>query len=353
MDLISYLEILKQQGKTPVFLAPMAGVTDAPFRDTVASFGATAVVSEMVSSEALVRNSKKTYRRLPGASLASIANDSYDGNNSNDPYPCPQNPLIISQIMGANPKNMAESAKINEGFGVDAIDINMGCPARKIVSNDSGSALMRDEALAIKIAESVVKAVNIPVTLKMRLGWDNDHINFLDLAKKFEESGIQMLTIHCRTRAQMYSGTANWSAISCLKDAIKIPYLCNGDICNLTDGSTALEQSRACGLMIGRAALGKPWILRAIMESLRNKTAHPQSSFVLPSPSERLAIIMRHFQATLDFYGEYHGLRVFRKHFCWYSAGMNGASEFREAINKIENVNQAVDYVQKFYGKQS
>lgn len=310
--------------KTPVFLAPMAGVTDAPFREIVMSFGATAVVSEMVSSEALIQNSQKTYRRL----------------HSNM-----KNVLKIVQIMGANPINMAESAKINEQLGADVIDINMGCPARKIVSNESGSALMRDENLAVEIAKTVVNAVKIPVTLKMRLGWDNEHINCFSLAKKFEDVGIQMLTIHCRTRNQMYSGIADWSAIAKMRETLKIPYLCNGDIKSIADAKKALELSRANGVMIGRGALGRPWLLKQVMEGLQEGAVYTE----MPSLQQQYEIIMRHFQATLDFYGEYHGLRVFRKHFCWYSSGLSGASGFRENINRVENVALAKEYVCKFY----
>ena len=310
--------------KTPVFLAPMAGVTDAPFREIVMSFGATAVVSEMVSSEALIRNSQKTYRRL----------------HSNM-----KNVLKIVQIMGANPINMAESAKINEQLGADIIDINMGCPARKIVSNESGSALMRDENLAVEIAKTVINAVKIPVTLKMRLGWDNEHINCFSLAKKFEDVGIQMLTIHCRTRNQMYSGIADWSAIAKMRETVKIPYLCNGDIKSIADAEKALELSRANGVMIGRGALGRPWLLKQVMEGLQEGAVHTET----PSLQQQYEIIMRHFQVTLDFYGEYHGLRVFRKHFCWYSSGLSGASGFRENINRVENVALAKEYVCKFY----
>ena len=307
-----------------MFLAPMAGVTDAPFREIVMSFGATAVVSEMVSSEALIRNSQKTYRRL----------------HSNM-----ENVLKIVQIMGANPINMAESAKINEQLGADIIDINMGCPARKIVSNESGSALMRDENLAVEIAKTVVNAVKIPVTLKMRLGWDNEHINCLSLAKKFEDVGIQMLTIHCRTRNQMYSGIADWSAIAKMRETVKIPYLCNGDIKSIADAEKALELSRANGVMIGRGALGRPWLLKQVMEGLQEGAVYTE----MPSLQQQYEIIMRHFQVTLDFYGEYHGLRVFRKHFCWYSSGLSGASGFRENINRVENVALAKEYVCKFY----
>lgn len=314
--------IFKNSGH-PVFLAPMAGITDAVFRDLICSFGATAVVSEMVSSEALVRNSQKTYKRLI---------------SKHDDI------IKIVQIVGSDPKNMAESAIINESLGVHCVDINMGCPAKKIVSNDSGSALMKNEDLAVAIAEAVVKAVKIPVTLKMRLGWDAENINFVSLAKKFEDAGIQMLTIHCRTRNQMYSGSADWSAIHQLKDVIKIPYLCNGDIKNANDAEKALQQSNANGVMIGRAALGKPWLLKQIMDFLTNASVSPD-----PSIEEQFKIVMRHFYDTLDFYGENHGIRVFRKHFCWYSAGLNGSSKFRETINKAEDMLFIKDYVEDFY----
>ncbi len=307
--------------KIPVFLAPMAGVTDAPFREMVSKFGATAVVSEMISSEALVRNSVKTYRRLTGGG-----------------------DIKIVQIMGSDPQRMAESAKINEDNGADIVDINMGCPAKKIVNNNSGSALLKDEKLAVKIAETVVDSVKIPVTLKMRLGWDNESKNFRSLAKQFEESGIRMLTVHCRTRSQMYSGTANWEEISDLKNIIKIPYLVNGDIKNCNYVKEALKQSHACGVMIGRAALGKPWLLNQILQKINH-------GIYVPSPSleKQYEIVMQHFRNTLDFYGTEHGLRIFRKHFCWYSNGMSGASSFREQINHLDNIESIEKVVRFFY----
>lgn len=311
--------------ETPVFLAPMAGITDAPFRQLVTSFGATAVVSEMVSSEALVRNSKKTFRRLAQKNRE-----------------C----LNIIQIVGYSPKNMAESAIINEDLGADVIDINMGCPARKITSNESGAALMKNEDLAVRIAEAVVKAVKIPVTLKMRLGWDSENINCFSLAKKFEDVGIQMLAIHCRTRNQMYSGNADWNAIHKLRDIIQIPYLCNGDIKSPEDAKTALKLSRANGVMIGRGALGKPWLIHQIMAFLNENK-------IIPSPTiqEQFKIVMKHFQDTLDFYGEIQGIRIFRKHFCWYSAGMSGASAFRQKVNQCEDLSFLKNYVEDFYTK--
>ena len=305
----------------PVFLAPMAGVTDAPFRRLVSKFGATAVVSEMVSSEALVRNSKKTYRRLTGGGDAKIV-----------------------QIMGSDPQRMAESAKINEDNGADIIDINMGCPAKKIVSNNSGSALLRDEKLAVSIAEAVVKSVKIPVTLKMRLGWDDKSKNFKSLAKQFESVGIRMLSIHCRTRAQMYSGVASWGEIFDLKDIIKIPYLVNGDIKNSDDAKHALVLSNAYGVMIGRAALGKPWLLNQILQKINYGRDIPS-----PTLEEQYLIVIGHFQDVLNFYGAEHGLRIFRKHFCWYSSGMSNSSLFREKINQMDDIKSIEELVKSFY----
>ena len=307
--------------KVPVFLAPMAGVTDTPFRRMVSQFGVTAVVSEMVSSEALVRNSEKTYRRLTG------------GGN-----------VKIVQIMGSDPQRMAESAKINENLGADIVDINMGCPVKKIVNNNSGSALLKDEKLAVKIAETVVNSVKIPVTLKMRLGWDAESKNFRSLAKQFEEVGIRMLSIHCRTRSQMYGGIADWSEISDLKEIIKIPYLANGDIKNCDDVRQALSQSKAHGVMIGRAALGKPWLLNQILQQLNHGKEVPT-----PPVEQQYQIVMKHFRDTLEFYGEEHGLRIFRKHFCWYSSGMSGASSFREKINHLDNIKAVENAVRIFY----
>ena len=315
------------ENEIPVFLAPMAGVTDLPFRELVRSFGASVVVSEMVSSEALVRNSYKTYRRLANSD---------------------QNSVNMVQIVGYDPERMAEAAKINENLGADVIDINMGCPARKITSNESGSALMKNEPLALKIVESVVNAVKIPVTVKMRLGWDYENLNFQTLAKNFENSGVQMVTIHCRTRNQMYSGRANWSAIYELKEILKIPYLCNGDIKTEQDARDALTQSKARGIMVGRGALGKPWLLRQLMNSLNGK-----ENFPTPSLEDQYKIVMDHFHNTLDFYGENHGICIFRKHFCWYTSGLAGSSRFREMINKATDISFITDYVGDFYANNS
>ncbi len=315
------MKLIKLFNETPVFLAPMAGVTDAPFRNTVLKFGATAVVSEMISSEALVRNNLKTRKRL--------TNDSE---------------VKIIQIVGADPNKMAESAKINQDCGADIIDINMGCPVKKIINSDAGSALMKNEKLAVSIAEAVVKAVKIPVTLKMRLGWDNEHKNYLHLAKLFEEVGIRMLAIHCRTRSQMYSGIANWSELAKLKEIIKIPYLCNGDIKTLDNTYQALNESKANGIMIGRGALGKPWILKQMLQYLSKQPISPS-----PNIEEQYKIVMEHFHETCEFYGLLYGIRIFRKHFCWYSSGLPGSATFREKINKMQNINEIKKLIKLFY----
>jgi tRNA-dihydrouridine synthase B len=311
--------------KVPVFLSPMAGITDAPFRRTVCSLGVSAVVTEMTSSEALVRNSEKTSRRLV---------------NGNDNF------LKIVQIMGANPRHMAESAIINEDLGADVIDVNFGCPVRKIVANGSGAALMKNESLALQIAESVVKSVKIPVTVKMRLGWDSEHINYLSLAKKLETAGISMLAIHCRSRSQMYGGKANWLALKELRNIIKIPYLCNGDIKSGENALFALEESGADGVSIGRGALGKPWLPKQVMELLHYGRVVPD-----PSLAEQYSIVLNHFQNTLNFYGDRHGILMFRKHFGWYSRGMRGSAIFRETINKAGNASFIKNYLEDFYAE--
>ena len=307
--------------RIPVFLAPMAGVTDAPFRELVSKFGVSATVSEMISSEALTRNSRKTYKRL------------VDSNNVN-----------IVQIMGSNPKLMSQSAKISEDNGADIVDINMGCPVKKIVNNNSGAALLKDERLAVAIAEMVVKSVKVPVTVKMRLGWDSSSKNFRNLAKQFESVGVRMISIHCRTRTQMYSGIANWKEICDLEEIIQIPYLVNGSICNYEDAQHALTLSQAQGIMIGRAALGHPWFLNQILKKINFQKEVPS-----PSLEDRYKIIMEHFQNTLSFYGVDHGIKIFRKQFCWYSSGMSGAANFRDKINQATDVHTIELLVNNFY----
>lgn len=310
----------------PVFLAPMAGVTDAPFRNEVLKFGASAVVSEMVSSEALVRNREKTFNRLKSFK---------------------KNPLNIIQILGDNPEKMAEAAKINQDLGAEVIDINMGCPVKKIVANNSGAALLKNLDLASKIVNKVVESINIPVTVKIRLGWDEASINFLELAKHLEDAGAKMLEIHARTRSQMYGGKANLELLSNLKKVIKIPYICNGDITTVEEAEKALFSSKAFGVMIGRAALGRPWFLDQVMYFLKTKKKKES-----PNLETQCNTVMEQFENTLDFYGVEAGIRMFRKHFCWYSNGLKNSSSFRERINSTTDLEYIKNLVKELYEKQ-
>lgn len=311
---------------SPVFLAPMAGVTDAPFRNEVLKFGASAVVSEMVSSEALVRNREKTFNRLKSFQ---------------------KNPLNIIQILGNNPEKMAEAAKINQDLGAEVIDINMGCPVKKIVANNSGAALLKNLDLASKIVNKVVESINIPVTVKIRLGWDEASINFLELAKHLEDAGAKMLEIHARTRSQMYGGKANLELLSNLKEVIKIPYICNGDITTVEEAEKALFSSKAFGVMIGRAALGRPWFLDQVMYFLKTKKKKES-----PNLETQCNTVMEQFENTLDFYGVEAGIRMFRKHFCWYSNGLKNSSSFRERINSTTDLEYIKNLVKELYEKQ-
>jgi tRNA-dihydrouridine synthase B len=240
-----YLGTTKLQSK--ILLAPMAGVTDQPFRRIIREFGNFLMFSEMIASNAVIRNVKKTFKMLKG---------------TEDEY-------TSIQIVGSDPKIMAEAAKLSVDLGARFIDINMGCPVKKIVKSEAGSALMKDEKLATKIIKSVVKAVEVPVSLKMRLGWNHEHKNAREIAKIAEDSGIQMITVHGRTRSQLYSGKADWKAIGEVKEVIKtIPIIANGDIASIDNARKCLYESGADGLMIGRGALGSPWILKQIQDNI-------------------------------------------------------------------------------------
>lgn len=291
----------------PVLLAPMAGVTDEPFRRLVKKHGAGLMFSEMIASQAMVRAVRRTLR------MASMR----DGDR-----------LVGVQLAGCEPRTMAEAAKLNEDLGAPLIDINFGCPAKKIVNNEAGSALMRDETRAAKILEAVVGAVKIPVTLKMRMGWDHEHLNAPRLAKIAEDCGIRMITVHGRTRSQFYGGVADWGFIRQVKEAVRVPIIANGDIVDVRDAARALEFSGADGVMIGRGSLGRPWFLRDVMDFL--------DKGILPFPvstETRRAAALEHFETMLAYYGEEAGLRIARKHMGWYSKGISRASEFRAAVN--------------------
>ena len=277
---------------SPVALAPLAGITDAPFRDLVSRFGAGFVVSEMVASHEIVNAGRDARARAElGFQSANTA----------------------VQLAGRDPKWMAEAARMVEDLGAAVIDINMGCPAKKVVGGLSGSALMRDLDHALRMIEAVTNAVNLPVTLKTRLGWDDDSLNAPELAQRAEGAGIARLVIHGRTRCQFYKGRADWAAIRAVKEAVSVPVFANGDICSAADARMALEASGAEGVMIGRGAQGRPWILQQIAHELWG-AEQPE----IPQGADFCDMVSEHYEAMLVFYGDLHGSRVARKHLGWY-----------------------------------
>ena len=292
----------------PVVLAPMSGVTDLPFRRLVRKLGAGLVVSEMVASHAVLREVRDEMHKLSG--------------NRAEEFP------MAVQIAGWDPAVMAETAKICVDQGAAIVDINMGCPAKKVVNKAAGSALMRDEPLATEIIGSVVNAVSAPVTLKMRLGWDDQSINAPALAVRAEELGVQMITVHGRTRCQMYRGSADWIAVRAVKDVVSVPVVVNGDVITLEDVDKALEQSRADAVMIGRGSQGRPWFLRQAADRLAGRPITPD-----PDAETLRQILMEHLDAMLSHYGAETGLKIARKHVGWYSQGLPNSAAFRQSVN--------------------
>lgn len=291
----------------PVFLAPLAGITDLPFRNLVSGFGAGLVVSEMVASQEMVQARPSARAR---------AELGFDAANT------------AVQIAGREAKWMAEAARLCAGNGAKIIDINMGCPARKVTNGYSGSALMRDPDHALHLIEAVVSAVDIPVTLKTRLGWDDDNLNAADIARRAEAAGVQMLTIHGRTRCQFYQGQANWQRIGAVVDAVSIPVVANGDITDATSAAKARLQSGAAGVMVGRGARGRPWLLAEIAG---------QGADCRPEGDALADMITRHYQAMIAFYGVDPGLKVARKHLGWYMDDLAPTPEARRAILTSRN----------------
>ncbi len=307
----------------PVILAPMTGVTDRPFRTLVKKFGAGLTVTEMIASEAMVRETRQSLQKA-----------AWD----------PSEEPVSMQLAGCDPRVMAEAAKLNEQRGAAIIDINMGCPVKKIVNGHAGSHLMRDLKLAAQLIESTVNAVQVPVTLKMRMGWCHDSLNAPELARIAEDLGVQMLTVHGRTRNQLYSGTADWAFVARVTAAVKIPVIVNGDICSPDDALDALQQSGASGVMVGRGAYGRPWLLQQVMAALGGKPVPAAPSLV----SQR-QIVLDHYNAMLDHYGPQNGVAIARKHLGWYTRGLHGSAEFRNKVNMVADPAVVVTMLKDFY----
>jgi tRNA-dihydrouridine synthase B len=248
------------------------------------------------------------------------------------------------QLAGCEPDVMAEAAKLNEDLGAKMIDINFGCPVKKVVGGNAGSALMKDEPLAAKILEATVKAVKIPVTLKMRMGWDSEHKNAPQLARIAEDIGIQLITIHGRTRAQMFNGTADWKFIEQVKQAVKIPVIANGDIKSVHDAKQALDDSKADGVMIGRGAYGKPWLINQVLHYLKSGDITSD-----PTHKQKLEIILEHYKDTIELYGEEAGMHIARKHIGWYTKGIPSSAEFRAGFNQVIKYEEGVARIEEFF----
>ena len=306
-------------------LAPMAGVTDRPFRQLCKQLGAGLAVSEMVSSNSLLWGSAKTRRRA-------------DHTGEVEPR--------TVQIAGADPKMMAEAARHNVDNGAQIIDINMGCPAKKVCNVMAGSALLQDETLVGRILEAVVAAVDVPVTLKIRTGWDKAHRNGVRIARIAEQAGIRSLAVHGRTRACAYKGEAEYDTIRAIKQAVSIPVIANGDITTPEKARFVLEYTGADAVMIGRAAQGRPWIFREIDHFLATGRHLPE-----PSVEEVRDILLGHLNNLYAFYGEHTGVRIARKHISWYSKGQPGGAVFRNRVNRVETVEEQLALIREFFDR--
>lgn len=308
-----------------VFLAPMAGITDYPFRKLVASMGNVNLYSEMVAVNAINRKNPKTYR------IADVRQENY--------------PVTV-QLVGSDPELFSEAAKLVADLGAYSIDINMGCPVKKIVGNNSGSALMRNLPLAAKIIEKTVKATPLKVSVKFRKGWDNNSVNAVEFAKMCEESGASFITIHGRTRAQGYAGVADWNIIKQVKNSVKIPVVGNGDIVSLETALNMIDQTGVNGIMIGRGALGNPWLPCQIDDFLKTNISPS-----LIKVSTLKAALLQQLSDMVDFYGKEMAVSISRKFVCWYSKNLRDAKKFREVYNRICDYDAALKAIENYFSE--
>lgn len=315
---------MKKLGFTSnIFLAPMAGITDKPMRKLVSTFGQGNLFSEMVAINAIQRKNPKSYK------IADVRDEDY--------------PVTV-QLVGGDPALFGDVAQLIEELGARSIDINMGCPVKKIINNNAGSALMKDIKKASQIIETVKKNTKLNVSVKFRKGWDHQHVNAIEFASMCENSGASFITVHGRTRSDFYSGRADWDIIAAVKQAVKIPVIGNGDVTTPQKAKEMLEYTKADGVMIGRAALGAPWLI-AQADAYVNQGILPST----PSPEQIKQILLSHLQALIDYYGEKLALPLSRKYAGWYSKGLRDAKRFRESYNKINDLTTARAEIEKYF----